>query len=141
MKEKQKVVIVPCSGIGKTYGSVGREAAYDLTEDLRPESTQLIALSLLVLGDEQTREEVAGRPAITMDGCKLACAAKMVKESGGNVIQEYDVLDVYRRHRKLKPRGIAELNETGKQLAHVLAEEIAEVVDQLQTREEGVGDA
>ncbi len=141
MKEKQKVVIVPCSGIGKTYGSVGREAAYDLTEDLRPESTQLVALSLLVLGDEQTRKEVAGRPAITMDGCKLACAAKMVKESGGNVIQEYDVLDVYRRHRKLKPRGIAVLNETGKQLAHVLAEEIAEVVDQLQTPEGGVEDA
>jgi hypothetical protein len=26
-KQPSKVVIVPCSGIGKTYGSVGREAA------------------------------------------------------------------------------------------------------------------
>lgn len=141
MKENKKVVIVPCSGIGKTYGSVGREAAYDLTEDLRPESTQLVALSLLVLGDEETRKMVEGSSAITMDGCKLACASKMVKENGGNVIKEYDVLDVYRRHRNLKPQGIAELNKAGKQLAHVLAEEIAEVVDQLQTSEEGARDA
>ena len=37
-KPTTKVVIVPCSGIGKTYGTVSREAAYDLTEDLRPET-------------------------------------------------------------------------------------------------------
>ncbi len=43
---------MPCSGIGKTYGTVSREAAYDLTEDLRPDTTQLVPLSLLVLGDE-----------------------------------------------------------------------------------------
>ena len=34
-----KVVIVPCSGIGKTYGTVSREAAYVLTEEIRPEET------------------------------------------------------------------------------------------------------
>jgi len=141
MRKHGKTVIVPCSGIGKTYGTVSREAAYELTQDIRPETTKLVALSLLVLGDEETREMVAGSPAITMDGCKLTCASKMVKESGGNVVKEYDVLDVYRRHRNLKPRGIAELNETGKQLAHVLAEEIAEVVDQLQTLGGGVADA
>ena len=33
----ETVVVVPCSGIGKTFGSVSREAAYDLCEDLRPE--------------------------------------------------------------------------------------------------------
>ena len=50
--QRRKVVIVPCSGIGKTYGSVSREAAYDVTEDLRPEDTQLISLAMLVMGDE-----------------------------------------------------------------------------------------
>ena len=47
---QEKVVIVPCSGIGKTYGSVSREAAYKVAEDMRPADTQLVALSLLVLG-------------------------------------------------------------------------------------------
>ncbi len=51
-KHSRKVVIVPCSGIGKTYGTVSREAAYEVTEDLRPQDTQLVALSMLVLGDE-----------------------------------------------------------------------------------------
>ncbi len=39
-KRAKRVVIVPCSGIGKTYGSVSREAAYDVTQDLRPDTAQ-----------------------------------------------------------------------------------------------------
>jgi len=129
MSEKKKVVIVPCSGIGKTYGTVSREAAYDVTEDLRPEKTQLVSLAMLVLGDENARAALAGAPAVTIDGCKLACATKMVLESGGTVAQDYAVLDVYRRYKQFKPQGIAELNEGGRQLARALAEEIAAVVD------------
>jgi uncharacterized metal-binding protein len=129
----QKVVIVPCSGIGKTYGTVSREAAYIVTEDIRPEETQLVALSMLVLGDEDARAAVVESPAITIDGCKLACATKMVQESGGTVAQDFAVLDVYRRYRQFKPQGIAELNEGGLQLAEAMAGEISQVVDQLKT--------
>ena len=127
----QKVVIVPCSGIGKTYGTVSREAAYALTEDLRPETTQLVPLSLLVLGEETARQAVAASPAITIDGCKLACATKMVKESGGTLAGSFAVLDVYRRYRQFKPDGIAQLNQGGEQLAQALAEEAAKIVDDL----------
>jgi uncharacterized metal-binding protein len=130
-KPEQKVIVVPCSGIGKTYGSVSREAAFVLTEDLRPQQTQLVALSTLVLGDETSREAVAAHSAITMDGCKLACATKMVQESGGTVAQDFAVLEVYRRCRQYKPQGIAELNEGGLQLAQALAQEAAAVVDAL----------
>ncbi len=136
MSESTKVVIVPCSGIGKTYGTVSREAAYEVIEDLCPETSQMVALSMLVLGDENARAAVANSPAITIDGCKLACATKMVQESGGHVAQEFAVLDVYRRNRKLKPKGIAELNEGGQQLAHALAEEVSAVIDDLQGEED-----
>jgi uncharacterized metal-binding protein len=128
---KPRVAIVPCSGIGKTYGSVSRAAAYQVTEDLRPESAQLVALSLLVLGDQAARAVVAGCPAITIDGCKLACATKMVKESGGSVVQDYAVLEVYRRYKQFKPQGIAELTEGGLKLADALANEIAVAIDNL----------
>ncbi len=127
----RRVVIVPCSGIGKTYGSVSREAAYQVTEDMRPVQAQLVALSLLVLGDAEARAAVDGNQAVTIDGCKLACANKMVKENGGTVVQDFAVLDVYRRYREFKPQGIAQLNEGGQKLAHALAEEIATVVDTL----------
>jgi len=131
VKDDRRIVIVPCSGIGKSYGTVSREAAYAVTQDLRPAESQLVALSLLVLGDEEARAAVAASPAITIDGCKLACATKMVKESGGKVAQEVAVLDVYRRYKQFKPQGIAELNEGGQQLANAMAEEIASAVDAL----------
>jgi uncharacterized metal-binding protein len=135
--QARKIVIVPCSGIGKTYGTVSREAAYDVTEDLRPEQTRMVALSKLVLGDEEARSIVTNNPAITIDGCKLACATKMVQESGGIVARDYAVLEVYRRYKQFKPQGIAELNEGGMHLAQALADEIVQVVDELTSTCEG----
>jgi uncharacterized metal-binding protein len=125
----ETVVVVPCSGIGKTFGSVSREAAYDLCEDLGPGSTRLVALAKLVLGEPGARELVAKHLAVTIDGCKQMCAAKMVRESGGTVAREVTVLDVFRRHKDLKPEGIAELNGAGRKLARVLAEELAASLD------------
>lgn len=136
---KAQIVIVPCSGIGKSFGSVAREAGYELCDALRPDTTQLVALSKLVLGDEQARARVRNNPAITIDGCKLMCAAKLVKHSGGTTAREVAVLDIYRQHKDLKPDGIAELNPAGKQLARVMAEEIATVVDELSHKAPGGG--
>jgi uncharacterized metal-binding protein len=132
-----QVLIVPCSGIGKPYGTVSREAAYDVSEDLRPGLTRLVPLALLVLGDEESRALVAKCPIVTIDGCKLGCAAKMVQQSGGTIAREFAVLDVYRRHKDLKPLGIAELNEGGQKLALVLAEEVVSVVDGIITGKRG----
>jgi len=132
-----KTLIVPCSGIGKTYGSVAREGAHIITEDLRPKSTQLVPLALVVLGEEDVQQTLAGSATITIDGCKLACAAKVVAGAGGNVAHALQVLDVFRRHRELKPAGIAELNEAGKELAKVLAEEVSGLVDGVEKEEPG----
>lgn len=136
-----KVVIVPCSGIGKSYGSVSREAAYQVTQDDRVDQTALIPLALLVMGDEQASAQLADNQAITIDGCKLACATKMVKQSGGQVAQDFAVLDVYRRYREFKPQGIGNLNEGGTKLSNALAREIEAVVDKLLFAEKGVDNA
>ncbi len=129
---KGKVAIVPCSGIGKSYGSVAREAAFAVTEELCPAKTRLLPLALLVLGEDEARAMLEESAAITIDGCKLACAAKVVTESRGTVAHKLQVLDVFRRHRDLKPSGIAELDENGKKLARVLAEEIEKLVGEIQ---------
>ena len=139
--KKRRVMLVPCSGLGKSLGTVSREAAYEVLEDLRPDDTGLTPLSLLVLGDEEARGALTENVAVAIDGCKLACASKMVEESGGQVARGFAVLDAYRRHRDFRPRGIAELNEGGKKLAHALAEEIAEAVDDLSKHEEDAEDA
>jgi uncharacterized metal-binding protein len=129
--DRQRVCIVPCSGIGKSYGSVTREAAYVVTEELRPETSAIVPLSLLVLGDEAAQSAVRQARVITLDGCKLACASVNVRQAGGAVAREYAVLDFYRRHRDLKPAGIAELNEGGLALARALAGEVADACDAL----------
>jgi uncharacterized metal-binding protein len=133
---KRRTLVVPCSGIGKTYGSVAREGAHIVTEDLCPASTRLIPLALVVLGDEDVREALAASPAITIDGCKLACAAKVVAGSGGSVARAVQVLDVYRKNRHLKPAGIADLNEAGHELARVLAEEVSDLADRVAAEDE-----
>ena len=135
--EEKKVAIVPCSGIGKSYGTVSREAAYEVTEQMRPAQTELVPLALLVLGDEQSQSVVARCPAITIDGCKLACAEKMVRQSGGTVAREIAVLDVYRNHKDLKPQGIAKLNENGQKLVRVLADEVTDLVDGILSVKQG----
>lgn len=125
------VVIVPCSGIGKSYGTVTREAAYAVVEDLCPETTHIVPLSLLVLGDERAQEAVRAAEVITLDGCKLACATVNVGQAGGQVAREFTVLDCYRRHKQFKPQGISELNEGGMLLAQALAQEVAQAVGEL----------
>jgi uncharacterized metal-binding protein len=128
-QSKARVVVVPCSGIGKSLGSVSREAAYELCDRLRPDDTELVALSKLVLGDDDARARVREGAVVTIDGCKQMCAAKLVKHSGGTVAHEVAALEAFRKHKGLKPEGIAELNAEGKQLARLLAEEIAVQVD------------
>lgn len=127
----RRVAVIPCSGIGKALGSVSREAAYELCENLRPDRTELVALSKLVLGEELARERVRKNLAVTIDGCQQMCAAKLVRHSGGTIARQIAVFEVFRRYKDLKPEGIAELNEPGKRLARALAAEIAADVDQI----------
>ena len=131
---QKKVWIVPCSGIGKSYGSVARASAFIVTGDLCPGRTGIVALSRLVPDDSDVRADIRGAESITIDGCKLACAAKVVAETGGTVAHALQVLDVYRANRKLKPAGIAELDENGKRLAAILAERVAALVDSMEEK-------
>jgi uncharacterized metal-binding protein len=131
---KRKIAVVPCSGIGKSLGAAAREAAYVLAEDLRPDKTKIVALSLLVLGDEESRREVAGGDAVAVDGCKLECAAKGLTFSGAAKVHKVAVFDVVRRHRGLKPEGICDLNEDGLRLARAAADEAAKIVDEVEAQ-------
>jgi len=126
----KKILVFPCSGIGKSLGTVTREAAFDLCQDLKPESTQMGALALLVMGDEDSQKAVIGSPCITIDGCNLACATKMVQECKGKIIQSVSVLDSVKKYREFKPSGIAELNEGGQKLALAIAQDIVIALDQ-----------
>ncbi len=135
-KEDNKVFIIPCSGIGKAFGSVGREAMYMVVEELRPEETDTLCLSLLTLGDEEAKDRVRRHPVITIDGCPKGCAQVNVKSVGGRSAANFRVVDTYREHPELKVRSVLHLGEAGRKLARFLARKIASQVDAIKMKEE-----
>jgi uncharacterized metal-binding protein len=125
------ILVLPCSGIGKPFGSISRDAVFRVCE-LRPGKADTLCLSLLVMGDEETIEKVSSSRCITVDGCPLACSLNNVKRSGGNIVAEFKVMDLLRENRSLKPRAVTFLDEDGEKLAKILAERIVAKVDELQ---------
>jgi len=130
-EQSGKVAVFACSGIGKPLGSVAREIGYELTERVRPGSTVLTCLALLVISDPEALKLLKENPVIAIDGCVLACALKCIDSHGAKVVRAYQAMDFFKRHSDLKPEGIAELNEAGRQLAALAADELAGVVDEL----------
>jgi uncharacterized metal-binding protein len=128
---QENVIIIPCSGIGKAFGSISRDATYEVIENLRNDSTQTLCLALLVSGDEDSMRLVHDNKCITVDGCPLQCAEKNVKLAGGNLAGSLRVVDAYKENRHLKPRSVTFLDRDGQQMALKLAERIAEKVDDL----------
>ena len=129
--QRKKVVVIPCSGIGKAFGSISRDATYEVVENLRKDVTRTLCLALLVSGDEESLQLVRNNQVITVDGCPLQCAEKNVKLAGGNLAGSLRVVDVYKENRHLKPRGVTFLDNDGQQMALALAEKIANKVDDL----------
>jgi uncharacterized metal-binding protein len=128
---QKKIIVIPCSGIGKAFGSVSREATYELTENLRKETTETVCLALLVSGDQDSLQMVRNNKCITVDGCPLQCAEKNVKLAGGDFAAGLRVVDVFKNNRNLKPKSITFLDHAGEEMANLLAEQIANKVDEL----------
>ena len=57
-RDTEKVLVIPCSGIGKVHGLISREAAYLVTDELAPDETDVVCLALLVKEDEETVAKV-----------------------------------------------------------------------------------
>jgi uncharacterized metal-binding protein len=131
----QKVVIIPCSGIGKSLGTVGRAATYKVTDHLRPKQTRTACLALLTAGDSEAVKLLKDNPCIAIDGCTAQCSKKNIEASKGKLVHSIVVTDVLRQNRALKPEGVIELNAEGEKLAEIIARSLAEKVDEILTEE------
>ena len=129
--ENRKVLVVPCSGIGKSLGTVGRVATYKVIEQMRPEKTRTVCLALLTMGDADALRLVRENPCIAVDGCPAQCSKKNIEASMGKLAHNIIVTDVLRRNRSLKPDGVIELNEQGDKLAEIIARALSEKVDEI----------
>lgn len=134
-KQNQKVVVLPCSGIGKVFGALARETMYELRERVRPGVVATTCLPLLVIKDPDAVALVTENPVITIDGCPKDCAKKSVEALGKAVDRTFEAIKFYQEHRDLKPEGLAEVNDKGRKLAALAAEEVAQEVDRLASGE------
>jgi len=129
--ENHKVVVVPCSGIGKSLGTVGRVATYKVIERMKPEETRTVCLALLTMGDDDALKLVRENPCIAVDGCPAQCSKKNIEASMGKLAYNIVVTDVLRKNRSLKPEGVIELNDQGDKLAEIIARALSEKVDEI----------
>ena len=122
-----RILVIPCSGIGKVHGLVSREAVYDVIDKLLPGQADTVCLALLVTGDPETREKVQQTPCITLDGCPKLCAYKNVELSGGKIAKGIRVYDVMKRHRSANFGTASALSEEGWAVVEEVAAEVAEI--------------
>jgi len=124
-------LIVPCSGIGKPFGTISREATYCVVEDLKKGETDTICLSLLVMEDEDAKLLVKSHRCIAVDGCPNECAKKSLEQSDAKLVANFRVIDILRENRNLKPKDVTFLDEDGRKIAQILADKMALKVDEL----------
>jgi uncharacterized metal-binding protein len=133
--ENHKVVVVPCSGIGKSLGTVGRVATYKLIERMKPKETRTVCLALLTMGDDDALKLVRENPCIAVDGCPAQCSKKNIEASMGKLVHSIIVTEVLRKNRSLKPEGVIELNDQGDKLAEIIAKDLSKKADEILRKE------
>lgn len=129
-----RLLIIPCSGVGKVHGLISREAVYQVTDNLMPGRADTVCLALVVTGDAQTRDKVQRSPCITVDGCPKLCACKNVELSGGNVALGVRVYDTLKRHRGAQFGSPTTLSNEGWAAVEEIAAEIAQTAEQLSVK-------
>jgi uncharacterized metal-binding protein len=130
-KDSGKVLVIPCSGIGKVHGLISREAAYLAADEVAPASADVVCLALLVREDEETLSKVRAHSCITIDGCGKACAQKNVEIAGGQVVDAVQVAKVLSKHRGSQPGSGSELTEEGWTISREIAETVAEEAERI----------
>lgn len=125
-----RMLVIPCSGVGKVHGLISREAVYHVTDKLLPGNADTACLALLVTGDDETKRKVQQTPCVTVDGCPKLCAFKNVELSGGKVAKGIRVYDVMKRHRGANFGTATALSDEGWTVVEELAAEAAQVARQ-----------
>lgn len=124
VKSEQRIIIIPCSGIGKAFGTVSREATYLLTEGTLSDNYRTVCLPLLVAEDEDTIRMIKETTVYTIDGCPKKCATVSVTHSGVEVYMEIMVPKILAQNKDHKPDTVLDTGEGGK----LLAQDIADVI-------------
>lgn len=134
----KKVIVIPCSGIGKPLASVARQATYDIVEKICPDCSDTTCLALIVAGDNRAVNLVRENPCIALDGCAKECARKNLEIAGGRVSSEIRVMDVFREFKDYKPETVLDIGEGGEKLVFEIVSQIKAEIKRILEKEESL---
>ena len=126
-----KIGIISCSGEALPEGTVSRLACRKVLDTVRPGKTVTICLPLFVAGGEEERRFTAKYPTITIDGCEKLCAAKATETLSGKPTRSLVVREILKNLGIHSPTRVRNFGEVEQVAVQVVAEEIAEVVDEI----------
>jgi uncharacterized metal-binding protein len=126
----EKVLVIPCSGVGKVHGLISREAVYHVTDNLLRGRADTVCLALLVSGDAETTQRVKQTPCITLDGCPKLCALKNAELAGAKIAKGLRTYDAMKRHRGTNFGTATALSDDGWTVVEELAAEVAQTAQQ-----------
>lgn len=121
MSTNAKVRVIPCSGMGKVFGLMAREAALHTVKHLCPEQADTMCLAYIVTGDDEVGASIENQPCITIDGCPKMCSAKSVEIMGGDIQGEFKVLDIMKEYKGAQPGTATELTDQGWSIVEEIA--------------------
>ncbi len=127
----KKIKVVPCSGIGKVFGLIAREAALKTVIELCPEKSETVCLAYIVTGDKEVKEKMEGSNCITVDGCPKMCASKNVSIAGGIVIEEIKVLDTVKDHKGKQFGSPTQLDSDGELVVSEIAAKVSKKINEI----------
>lgn len=127
----KKVKVIPCSGIGKVFGLMAREAALKTVFELIPERSETVCLAYIVTGDKEAQLKIKGFNCITVDGCPKMCASKNVSLAGGKIIEEVKVLDTVKEHKGKKFGSPTQLDADGEVVTDEIAAKIVKRINEI----------
>jgi uncharacterized metal-binding protein len=119
-----KKIVIPCSGIGKAFGTVAREATYQLTETNHRNEFRTMCLPLIVAGDPEAIDLVKTSSIYTIDGCPKKCATLCIERIGVKVTKEIIVPKVIAENTDHKPDSVRNIGSGGVLLAKDIVRKI-----------------
>jgi uncharacterized metal-binding protein len=128
---QKKVGLVACSGEELAEGTISRQAAFQVLEQLRPDDTVTICLPLFLAGEERERAFARFYPTIAVDGCDKRCAARATEKYSAPPAASLVITDFIAENELPKPHGLRRLDPAGEEVSRAVAAVLAGEVDRL----------
>ena len=128
---ERKVGLIACSGEDLPEGTVSRQAALLVLEQLRPGATVTLCLPLFLAGEERERAFARFYPTIAIDGCEKRCAARATEMYSARPAVSLVVSDLANALGLARPQRLRGSDLAGEALSRAVVNEVSRQVDRL----------